>query len=249
MSREKIINTKTNSKAAINLKAALLNYHDFQLNNPPSKDNQNHKLKLAEWQSQRLKHSHNDFYASPAYQNGLNFLFTDLYSTEDFSQRDQDLERIFPKMVKYLPNAILDTVSLLIELNLLTQQLDSLLAQTIFDDLEYPSINESSYCEAYRSCNNKNSRLKQIQLTSELGRKLDKYARSSVIKFTLKITESPAEMAGLGALHHFLCQGFTAFHHMPAVNELMQAITDRELKTLDAIYDGQTSPFNFTLNL
>ena len=47
----------------------MLEYHDFQLSH------KNHDLhrelaKLAQWQSERLKHSHNELYSSPNYQQG-----------------------------------------------------------------------------------------------------------------------------------------------------------------------------------
>lgn len=224
----------------------MLKYHDFQLlAKPPNIDH--HLAKLAHWQSERLKFSHRDFYQSPGYQDGLSFLFTDLYSTEDFSDRDRDLERIFPKMIKLLPKNIIETVSLLVELNLLTQQLDQKLAEIIFVQHENSDLNEQVYCEAYRTCNNHGERLYQIQLTSQLGQKLDKYARSSIILFTLRMTEGAAEMAGLKALHQFLITGFEAFHSMTDVPKLMGTLSERETRFLDQIYQGNKQPFNFSL--
>lgn len=246
MTREKIIGTKTSNPSAVKLKAAMLEYHDFQ-NKLPHPRIEIHLNKLSEWQSKRLKHSHEDLYSSKNYHEGLNFLFTDLYSAEDFSQRDKDLERIFPKMVKYLPKSVLETVCLLVELNLLTQMLDQKLAHNLFEVLEHSQINEENYCEAYRNCNNQSERAKQIALISDLGSKLDKYARSSLISFTLRITEGPADMAGLKDLHQFLNKGFSAFHHMKAVKQLMGTITERETTSLNNIFAGQAKPFEFEL--
>ncbi len=224
----------------------MLKYHDFQLLAKPTNID-HHLAKLAHWQSERLKFSHQDFYQSSSYQDGLSFLFTDLYSTEDFSDRDRDLERIFPKMLKLLPKNILETVSLLVELNLLTQQLDQRLAEIIFVQHERIELNEQVYCEAYRACNNHGERLYQIQLTSQLGQKLDKYARSSVILLTLRMTEGAAEMAGLKALHQFLITGFEAFHSMEDLRNLMSILSNRETLFLDQIYQGSNRPFNFSL--
>ena len=134
MYRERILSTKTKHPAAIRLKDAMLEYNDFQSTNQ-TKNLSLELAKLAQWQSERLKHSHRDLYYSPRYQDGLSFLFTELYSDTDFSERDRDLERIFPKMVKLLPNSVLETVSLLVELNMLTQMLDQELATKLFIDL------------------------------------------------------------------------------------------------------------------
>ena len=246
MSRDKLLKANASSPAARRLREVMLKYHDFQIQKKPSNID-HHLAKLAHWQSERLKSSHRDYYQSHDFQNGLSFLFTDLYSTEDFSDRDRDLERIFPKMIKLLPKNILETVSLLVELNLLTQELDEKLAEWIFVKHANSELNEAVYCEAYRACNNHGERLYQIQLTSELGKKLDKYARSSVILFTLRMTEGAAEMAGLQALHQFLMKGFEAFHSMKDVATLMETLSKRETDFLDKIYQGSSTPFNFDL--
>jgi hypothetical protein len=244
MYRERIQNTRTNHPAAIRLKDAMLEYHDFQ-NTQKSNDLSTQLARLSQWQSERLKHSHSDLYYSPIYQEGLSFLFTDLYSDTDFSDRDRDLERIFPKMVKLLPNSVLETVALLVELNMLTQMLDQELASKLFLDLSYTSINEQHYCEAYRLCNNEQKRAYQIKLTDELGKKLDKYARSQVILFSLKLSKGAAESAGLSALHQFLSTGFKAFHSMQNIDMLMHNIALRETQFLKEIMSGNTQPFNF----
>lgn len=244
MYRERILNTKTKHPAAIRLKEAMLEYHDFQATQ------KNNSLsiqldKLSQWQSDRLKHSHRDLYCSPIYQKGLSFLFTDLYSDTDFSDRDRDLERIFPKMIKLLPNSVLETVCLLVELNMLTQILDQELATKLFLDLLHANINEQNYCEAFRLCNNEQKRAYQIKLTQDLGKKLDKYARSQVILYSLKLSRGAAESAGLGALHNFLSSGFNAFHSMQNIDALMQTIATRETQFLKAIMSGNPRPFDF----
>jgi len=242
MSRDKIQNTKTSNKAALALKAVMLAYHDFQVEKQRYHVSQELIL-LTHWQSERLKHTHQDLYCAPNYTQGLQFLFDELYSAKDFTGRDRDLERVFPKIVKLLPKTIIDTVRLLVELNLLTQTLDHELAKTLFHELKYTSINEDNYCEAYRCCNNQAQRTHQIRLTSELGEKLDKYARSSFINFSLKITETPAEMAGLSELHAFIMRGFDSFHSMKDVKGLMNTLTQRESQVLDNIFTGHERPF------
>lgn len=243
MYRDRIANTATKHPAEARLKEAMLNYHDFQR----SKKTHPFHSHLALWQSQRLIHSHQDVYRSPFYHEGLLFLFTELYSDTDFSERDRDLERIFPKLIKLLPNAILETVSLLVELNMLTQKLDHELAEKLFVDMACKEIDEASYSRAYQLCQNENKRRYQIELTKQLGLKLDKYARSQVILLSLKLSGKPARKAGLGALHHFLSQGFQAFHSMRDIDMLMNVIAERELGYLKEIMRGNLKPFDFQL--
>ena len=242
MSRDKIQNTKTSNETALKLKQVMLAYHDFQADKQ-AHANSHELTKLTLWQSERLKHSHQDLYHAPEYTQGLSFLFDELYSAQDFSDRDKDLERIFPKMIKLLPKNVIGTVSLLVELNLLTQKLDHELAHAIFHTLNNTEINEQNYCEAYRLCNNQDQRNHQIHLTSELGVKMDKYARSSLINFSLKITETPAEMAGLSKLHSFIMRGFSAFYSMKDIQKLMYTLTHRESVILHNIFNDHERPF------
>jgi len=244
----RIQTTPTPSAEALRLKTAMIKYHEFR-NNPRPIILKKQLTTLTSWQSARLKHTHKNLYQLPEYSAGLHFLFSDLYSAQDFSQRDSDLERIFPKMVKYLPKNILDITSLLVELNHLTQDLDEKLCEKIFDPLTQCKINELNYCNAYRACENKKDRLRQINLTSELGQKLDKYARSSIIHFSIKMMENPAKKAGLGTLHNFLMTGFSSFHSMKKVSSLMEAIKTKEQELLFSIFETDSSPFDFGLSL
>ena len=248
MYRERIQTTQTTSIAAARLKKAMLSYNDFQ-RQPQLTTSAKELSLLSQWQSSRLIHTHKTFYQSPDYSEGLDFLFSELYSAKDFSQRDSDLERIFPKLVKYLPKKVVHIVALLVELNHLTQQLDQQLAFTIFHRMKLKHIDEDIYCHAYKSCDNKADRIRQIELTQELGTKLDRYARSSTISFTLNMTEGAAEMAGLRALHQFLKSGFNAFHKMKSVDSLMHEISTKERDLMMTIFHKNSSPFNFDLKI
>ncbi|MDX1450929.1 MAG: hypothetical protein R3183_00125 [Oleiphilaceae bacterium] len=195
------------------------------------------QAKLALWQSKRLIHTHQDFYHDYRYHTGLQFLFNDLYSHQDFSERDRDLERIFPKLVKLLPSKVLDTVSIMVELNLLTQQLDQALCEQLAKRTD-GHITPEAYCSAYQACDNQADRQRQLSLVHEAGLKLERYAHSQTIMFALRISEGPAEMAGLSALYNFLKRGFSAFHSMQDVAILMETIVQREHALLQQIFDG-----------
>lgn len=240
MSKEKLISTKVKTTNAERLQQLLLDYHHFRYR-------EDHSLNpymeiLSQWQAERLKETHQDLYQSPRYHEGLDFLLKDLYAPKEFTQRDDDLERIFPVAVKLLPDNLLYTISLLVELNLLTQQLDMALADMLFNQLKVNEITAENYCEAYRLCNNKTLRLHQTQLIANIGNDLDVYVRSRLVRLTLKVTRSPAEMAGLGNLHSFLRRGFSAFQEMNGVDELLTLIISRETDILESIFNNE-SPF------
>ena len=244
MYRDRIENLNTRSEAEQRLKQVLISYHDFKnlTEHPVSED----QLKqLADWQCQRLIESHRDLYDSENYNRGVSFLFSDLYAPKDFSNRDRDLERIAPKLVKLLPDKVIHTLAQLIELNLQTQQLDAVLADQLFNRLRYGMVDHESYCHAYRACANKESRLTQLANISKVGELLNKYARSRMLSFSLTVSEKPADMAGLSALYQFLRRGFDAFHEMQDIPHLMETLIRRESQILENIFDNRTTPFEW----
>lgn len=243
MYRDRLVETHTSSSAEKQLQTVMIAYHDFQHRSASSSLNDN-KLQLAEWQSQRLKRTHEDFYCSSEYNTGLEFLMSQLYAAEDFSARDRDLERIFPKVIKWLPESVIETAASLVELNLLTHTLDETLCDALFNQLKVQTIDADSYAAAYRLCDNYEERCRQIVLVQQAGERLDRYARSTMINWSLKASRSPAKKAGLSALHEFLENGFSAFHTMKDIDHLMTTVVQREQRVLDNIFESKSDPFD-----
>lgn len=245
MSKEKLINTTVRGDSAKRLQQLLLDYHYHRLAvaTHPLRDELDY---LGDWQMTRLKRTHHDLYHDPRYHEALDFLLRDLYAPKEFGQRDDDVERIFPVVVKLLPDHALYTVASLVELNLLSQQLDLFLTEVLFNQLQIHEITEQAYIEAYRRCNNLNLRLHQIQLIANIGNDLEKYVHSRLLLTTLKMTRKPAEMAGLGQLHSFLQRGFNAFRQIGDVNLLLDCVIQRETGILERIFADHPLPFELT---
>ncbi|HAZ87817.1 MAG TPA: hypothetical protein DCW82_01845, partial [Marinobacter adhaerens] len=119
MYRERLVATEARSESARRLQQLLLDYHDFRrlkAEHPLME----HAVSVADWQAERLKSTHEDLYRHPGYHHGLEFLLTDLYAPAGMTRRDDNIDRVFPKMVKWLPDNLLDTFAGLVELNLIT---------------------------------------------------------------------------------------------------------------------------------
>lgn len=242
MYKGKLLNATPKTASAFRLQSVLLNYHDFR------QRSRNHPLRaqvkqVAQWQSERLKGTHADLYSQARYHAGLDFLLQDLYSPRDFYQRDDDIDRIFPKLIKLMPDSILDLVSSLVELNHLTQKMDQQLAEVLTRQSADFEITETAYLKAYPLSASHKERLHQIQLIANIGDDLEKYTRSHFLLISLKMARKPAEMAGLGALHDFLCRGFEAFNTMSSVGDLLDQIVQRETRILTQIFDRHPQAF------
>lgn len=183
------------------------------------------------YQQARLGATHADLLASDKYGPAATFFLTELYSTEDLAQRDADIERVIKILVKFLPEKALSTLAAALEMDALSELLDSKLTAQLRSN-QPPggilNINGASYASAYRAMGNFDLRLKQLALTEEIGLALDKLARMPLLMSLLRIMRGPATAGGVGGLHEFLERGYAAFVHMKGGRDFVDAIVSRE---------------------
>lgn len=246
MYRERLVATDVHSENAHRLKHLLLAYHDFRYHKA------DHPLRplsqvVADWQAWRLKQTHQDLYADPGYHTGLEFLLSDLYAPANMTRRDDNIDRIFPKMVKWLPEHLLGTFAGLVELNLVTQRLDLSLAETLHQQGESTAtLDQKRYAEAYRHSGDWELRERQLALVADTGRELDRYVRNRTLGWLLTMAKGPAEMADLSDLHGFLHRGYSAFRQMADVEALIDRLIRRERLVMNNLKAGHPDPFNLS---
>lgn len=244
MYRERLVATNVHSDSARRLQRLLLEYHDFRQHKAvhPLLE---HTFLIAEWQAERLKATHADLYQHPGYRTGLEFLLTDLYAPAGMTRRDDNIDRVFPKMVKWLPGNLLDTFAGLVELNLITQQLDLELAELCHSQgLSLDSLTNEAYCQVFRNSQQLEYRERQIALVAKVGHQLDRYVRNRTLGWLLSMSRAPAEMADLSDLHGFLHRGYSAFRKMDDVELLIDRLVTRERKVMDNILNAHPEPFD-----
>ena len=136
--------------------------------------------RLATWQSRRLKLTYDDLAAQERYADAIQFFQGDLYGSADFAQRDADLARVVPLMVRMLPESVIATIAKAVELHALSQTLDrSLLARLPRADGQF-SVSE--YCRAYRRMGKRPERERQIRLIGEIGMRLAGFVQKPWIR-------------------------------------------------------------------
>ena len=249
MYRERLVATPAHSDSARRLQLLLLDYHDFR-QYKATHSLLEHTFRIADWQAERLKATHADLYQHPGYHTGLEFLLTDLYAPAGMTQRDDNIDRVFPKMVKWLPDNLLDTFAGLVELNLITQRLDLELAELCHSSGLSPSeLSSDAYCQIFRSSQQLEQRERQITLVAEVGHQLDRYVRNRTLGWLLSMSRAPAEMAGLSDLHSFLHRGYYAFRKMDNVELQIDRLVTREKRVMKNILDGHPKPFELPSDL
>ncbi len=198
---------------------------------------------LSDWQTRRLASTYGDFRTLRRYQPALEFFLTDLYGTQDFAQRDADIARVYPLMVRVLSENALQSMSLAVELHALTQELDSeMIAAFRADGLDIGAnpglLDQASYARAYRRCDNRAQRERQIVLIGETGQLLDEVVRHPMINFSVRLMRGPAHAAGFGELQSFIERGIRSFRQMKGADKFLGAIQYRETRILEQILGG-----------
>lgn len=196
------------------------------------------RLALKTFQSQRLAATHADLMRGDTHDAVLFFL-DELYGTHDLSQRDVDLERIAPTMLRVLPADALQTMTDAMSLDALAERLDTAMARLLG-----PTFTEQQYIEAYRHAMTRADRERQLDLVQNLGDSLSELVRIPMLYGTLVLMRGPAKMAGLGSLQRFLERGFNAFRKMKKPQEFVTTITRREREILARSYARDPAPFS-----
>lgn len=199
---------------------------------------------LMNWQSQRLRQTYADLFSSERYNPAASYFVDELYLSANAIERDANLERVFPTMVKLLPDSVLETVAKAVELNILSAELDQQLADILFDQLQINQISVSDYTQAYQIASANDYRDRQLTLVQDIGHELDQLVRIPLLSWTLKLVRKPAHKKGLGSLHNFLETGFDTFQALGGADEFMSIILEREGKILKNLNQGHHNPFD-----
>lgn len=200
------------------------------------------RLRVREWQAARLANTYADLLSSPRYGLAAKFFLSDLYGPKDFSSRDDEIERILPLLISMLPARALQTMALAVELDGLTEMLDSAMVRELQAMGRIASIDDEAYATAYRRVGQPVERQRQIKLIVDTGEALERLARKPFLAAALRLMHGPANLAGLGDLHEFLENGFGAFRRLGDATEFLDWISVREQNLLNLLFRGTSGP-------
>ena len=83
------------------------------------------------YQQQRFAHTYADLLGSPRYRGAARFFLDELYGPQDFTERDAQLARVVPALVRLFPGRIVDVVGTLVSLHALSERLDGAMGQQL----------------------------------------------------------------------------------------------------------------------
>lgn len=200
---------------------------------------------VQKWQTERLQRTHAHLLLDERYQAVTRFFLSDMYGGLDLTSLANEIERALPTTTRLLPDSVMRTAAVALELNAITGELDELVASYIFEHLQLPEVTEAGMIAAYQHTGAREQRELQMSLARELGMGLDKYVRNRIIYATFKIASKPLHMAGLGALYDFLDRGFSAMRPMGSAQEFLDMFINKEASIMENIYANNPNPYDF----
>ena len=159
----------------------------------------------------------------------------DLYGPQEFSERDTQFGRVVPALVRLFPQAVVATVAQLGQLHALSESLDDHTARHLSSASEAP-LDAAAYIRAWQATGQAAQRTQQITLTLAIGRALDGFTGSRLLRTSLRVMRGPAQAAGLSALQDFLEAGFDAFGAMRGADDFLATVGQREQALADALF-------------
>jgi hypothetical protein len=195
-------------------------------------------LALKAYQQRRFSLTYADLLAAPRYEAVARFFLDELYGPHDFTERDAQLARVVPTLVRVFPHQTVAAVRGLSELHALSEQLDTVMAAHLPD----LAIDARAYMAAWQATGATAQREHQIALTIELGATLDRLTRNPVLRQSLRLMRRPAKAAGLGALQGFLERGFDTFKAMGGADEFLAIVGQRERGLAAALFAANAVP-------
>lgn len=197
---------------------------------------------LQDWQRERLARSYADLIKQDRYQAAGEFFLSELYGGLHFRERDQEMERVLPVVVRMLSDDMLLAMARAFELQFLSLSLDIEMALRVSDS-GWQQLDTARYGEIYRECGHRSERQRQVELIHSLGLELNKLVRRRVVLWLIRTVRAPARAAGFGRLQAFLEQGFNAFRTMGDGTEFIETIYQRESQAMQRLFAGADDPF------
>ncbi len=188
------------------------------------------------YQARRFEQTYADLLASPRYRGAARFFLEELYGPQEFAERDTQFARVVPALVRLFPHEVVLTVEHLGELHALSEALDDAAARHLPPGAPGAPLDAAAYIVAWQGAGRPPAREQQIALTQAIGKALDGFTRSRLMRTSLRLMRGPAHAAGLASLQRFLEAGFDAFGAMKGADDFLRWVGERERALAAALF-------------
>ena len=191
------------------------------------------------WQLDYMLQYFSDLLEPEGYAEAVDFIVSDLAGV-GISDRDRDIERATPVIVRSLPAHPLQSATAAVELNARALEINLGICRELLVDGELPpTIFEKDYFIACRKVSSYEECMDLVRLAVDLGETLKKLVQVPLIGGLLRTMRKPAHAAGFGALQEFLETGYLRFRRISDIDRFLELLQERMNRVFERIYDSQ----------
>jgi len=195
------------------------------------------------WQVAYMLPFYEELQQSTDTKTAIDFVVSDLAGI-GISERDLEIERVVPAMIRILPARALRTIASGMEMNARILEINLSICETYYkQNGKEPGYTEKRYCIAAREASSLAECIELITLTKQLGHDLERIMRIPLIGISLKAMRKPARLAGFASLQLFLENGYSAFRNLENVGDFLGATETKMLKMFEHIYNTPLPEF------
>jgi len=196
------------------------------------------KRALQDFQSNRINRTYQDIETDPEFSKIGNFFFKKLYAPEDFSFRDTSMRKLHRVLDGKIYKNMITAVSKVIELHDISDEQDNQMVKKMIAAGIDESMTMSEYQEIYRSLDNYDQRIYQINLSAEVTRIFHGLSKKWIVAVSLKTVKKTAVLFGIKEVIDFIYEGYVAFKTIDNINFFVETILDRELAWHNEIWSN-----------
>ena len=195
--------------------------------------------RFTRWQLDYMLPFFSDLLEPEGYAEAVDFIVSDLAGV-GISDRDHDIERATPVIVRSLPAHPLATASAAVELNARALEINLGICRELLVDGDLPPlIAERDYFVACREVSSYDECMDLVRLAVELGETLKRLTRVPLIGGLLRTMRKPAHAAGFGALQVFLETGYLTFRRISDIDRFLELLQERMDQVFERIYRSE----------
>jgi hypothetical protein len=198
-------------------------------------------LRVKRVQSRRFAGTYADLLSAPPYAAATRFFLEELYSDNDYAERDAQFARIAGAIQRLFPAQVAATAVTLAQLHALTEELDQGMAAAWLEQNDPQSGEAHLYVNAWRQVGRRSDRERQLAVVIDVGHQMARLTRTPGLRTMLRMMRAPAIASGLGSLQHFLETGFETFAQVVrqrGTDEFLGIVQAREAALIALLFDA-----------
>ncbi len=199
------------------------------------------KRALQNFQSNRIKGTYKDIETDPEFLKIGDFFFKKLYAPEDFSFRNTSMKKLHKVLDGKIYKNMLTAVIKVIELHDISNEQDNLMVEKMIQAGVDESMTMAQYQKIYRSLENNDQRLYQINLSAEVTRIFHALSKKWIVAVSLKTVKTTAVLFGIKEIINFIYEGYVAFKTIGNIDFFVETMTQRELAWHNEIWTSGSS--------